>query len=37
METLEIVVYALLALLAAIAILRYSNYDSERPEDVDFK
>jgi hypothetical protein len=37
MEILEIVAYAFAALLVAVLILRYSNYEGEKPEDVDFK
>jgi hypothetical protein len=37
MEILEIVAYALGTLLVAVLILRYSNYESEKPEDVEFK
>jgi hypothetical protein len=37
MEILEIVACAVGALLAAVLILRYSNYEGEKPEDVEFK
>ena len=37
MEILEIVAYALGAVLVAGLILRYSNYEGEKPEDVEFK
>jgi hypothetical protein len=37
METWEIVAYGLGALLVAILILWFFNYDGEKPEDVDFK
>jgi hypothetical protein len=37
MEIWEIVVYALAASLAVVLILKYSNYEGEKPEDVQFK
>jgi len=37
METIEIIAYVAVALLVVIAILKFSNYDGEKPEDVEFK
>jgi hypothetical protein len=37
MELWEIVAYAIGAVLVAVLILRYSNYEGEKPEDVEFK
>lgn len=37
MDILELVACALGALLVAILILRYSNYEGEKPEDIEFK
>jgi hypothetical protein len=37
MEILEIVAYALAALVVGVLILGYSNYEGEKPEDVEFK
>jgi hypothetical protein len=37
MEIWEIVIYPLGALLVAVLILRYANYEGEKPEDVEFK
>ena len=37
MEIWEIAAYALGAVLIAVLILRYSNYEVEQPEDIEFK
>lgn len=37
METWEIVAFTLGAVLIVVLILRCSNYESEKPEDVQFK
>jgi len=37
MEIWEIAAYALGAILIAVLVLRYSNYESEKPEDIEFK
>ncbi len=37
MEILEIGAYAFAALLVVILILWHSNYEDEKPEDVDFR
>ena len=37
METWKIVAFALGAVLLVVMILRCSNYESEKPEDVQFK
>jgi hypothetical protein len=37
MEIFEIAAYALGALFVAVSILRYANYEGEKPEDVEFK
>jgi hypothetical protein len=37
MDIFEIIPYVLGVLLVAVLILRYSNYEGEKPEDVEFK
>jgi len=37
MEIWEIAVYVIGAVLVTILIMRCSNYESEKPEDIDFK
>jgi hypothetical protein len=37
MEIWEIAAYGLGAVLVAVLILWFSNYESEKPEDIDFK
>jgi hypothetical protein len=37
MEPLEIIAYVLVALLAAVSILKLANCEGEKPEDIDFK
>ena len=37
MEIWEIAAYALGAVFIAVLILRYSNYESEKPEEIKFK
>ena len=37
MEITEIVACVLGTVLVAVLILRYSNYDGEKPEDIEFK
>jgi hypothetical protein len=37
MEIWEIAAYAFGAVLIAILILRCSNYEAEKPEDIEFK
>jgi hypothetical protein len=37
MEIWEIAVYVIGAVLIAVLIMRYSNYEAEKPEDIEFK
>jgi hypothetical protein len=37
MDIFEIIPYVFGVLFVAVLILRYSNYEGEKPEDVEFK